>query len=56
MNNLSNEPHSEIANILECIVEYPKDGDPKLRSDYFAIIQEKTKEALTRLNQQPVYV
>lgn len=36
----------EIANIIQCIVEYPIEGDPVRRSEYFKVIQKHAKRAL----------
>jgi hypothetical protein len=44
------EQLSEIVNILQYIVEYPKEGDPVKRSDAFRVIQAHTERALSKLN------
>jgi hypothetical protein len=43
------EPLPDIANILECIADYPLEGDPIRRSDYFRVIQKHTEKALQKI-------
>ena len=41
----------EIANILQCIIEYNED-DPTKRSDYFKLIQRHAEKALLKLEEE----
>jgi hypothetical protein len=50
------EQFSEIANILQCIVDYPKEASPEIRSNYFKVIQTHTERALIKLEQRPLTV
>ena len=53
---LLKEQFSEIANILQCIVDYPKEAPPEIRSNYFKVIQAHTQRALIKLEQHPLIV
>lgn len=44
------ESVSEIVNILQYIVEYPREGDPVKRSDVFRVIQTHAERALKHLD------
>jgi hypothetical protein len=48
------EKSPEIVNILQCIVEYPKEMDPVRRSEYFLVIQKHTERALEHLSKANV--
>lgn len=48
------EPLPEIANLIQCIVEYPIEGDPVNRSEYFRVIQKHAKRALDHWTDVPV--
>jgi hypothetical protein len=50
MGNKLCEEFSEIANILQCIIEY-NENDPMKRSDYFRLIQQHSKKALLKLEE-----
>jgi hypothetical protein len=52
--SLLEEQFSEIVNILQCIVDYPKEIDPVVRSDYFKVIQTQTERALIKLDNKPL--
>lgn len=43
------EKSPEVANILQCIVEYTKETDPVIRSNYFRVIQVQTERVLNKL-------
>jgi hypothetical protein len=50
MGNKLCEEFSEIANILQCIIEY-SENDPTKRSDYFKLIQTHSQKALLKLEE-----
>jgi hypothetical protein len=48
------EPLPEVANIIQCIVDYPLEGDAIRRSEYFKVIQKHAKRALDHWGVAPV--
>jgi len=56
MDETLKEQFTEIANILQYIVEYPEEADPVTRSNAFKAIQTQTKRALIRLENHPLSV
>ena len=50
MGNKLCQEFSEIANILQCIIEYSEE-DPTKRSDYFKLIQKHAEKALLKLEE-----
>ena len=45
---------SEIANILQCIIEYPEGEDVAKTSDYFRLIQKHALKAVMKLEESIV--
>jgi hypothetical protein len=54
MENMPEEQFSEIANLLQCIVEGPKGDDPVIRSEYFKVVQSHSKRILVKLGSNPL--
>jgi hypothetical protein len=50
------ESFPEIANILQYIVEYPKEANPEIRSNAFKAVQTQTERALLKIGKHPLLV
>lgn len=53
MDNMTIEPFCEITNLLQCIVEGPREEDPIKRSEYFRVIQKHAERVLKKLKKEP---
>jgi hypothetical protein len=53
-NVVPQEQFPEIANILQCIAEGPKEADPVIRSEYFRVIQKQAEKILIKLETNPL--